>query len=139
MELLTEDNLKELCDKREISILYTHWVSSPNKVFSAKGLDGLRRLQHHYEQGRIWVSRLTDLLDFEFARTFVEYEVREVDGKRIIDIQRIKSPTEEPFIPTPADLRGVSFECPGDSQVEVLLGGKPVSKDRLVIHRNANR
>ena len=137
LELLTDDNLEELCDKREISILYNHWVTDAKDVFSAKGLDGLRRLQRYYEQKRIWVSRLTDLLAFEFARTFVEFEVRRVNGKRIIDIYNIKSPIGKPFVPTPEDLRGLSFECPMDCPVEVFLGGKPVSKDSLVFHHSA--
>jgi hypothetical protein len=83
------------------------------------------------------VGRLTDLLDFEFARTFVEFEVRKVDRKRIIDIQTIKNPIGKPFVPSPADLRGLSFECPADCPIEVFLGGKPVSKDRLVFHRSS--
>ncbi len=137
LETLTETSLEELCEKSGISILYTHWVNPPQEVFTAKGLTGLRLLQRHYDQKRIWVARLSDILDFEFARTFLEYEVREADGKRIIDIQNIKSPVSKSFAPSPADLSGISFECPADRPVEVLVGGEPVDPDSLVFHRSA--
>lgn len=138
LESLTEGSLEELCETGGISILYTHWVSPPQEVFTAKGLTGLRALQRQYDQKRIWVSRLSDILDFEFARTFLEYEVREEDGKQIIDIQKVNPPVGEPFVPNLEDLSGISFECPADQPVEVVLGGEPVDRDSLVYHQSAD-
>ena len=64
-------------------------------------------------------------------RTFLDYRVHLEGGRRIIDVIRVNSPVEAAFVPTVADLRGISFECPADLPVEIRLAGKAVGNDAL--------
>jgi len=131
LELLSEAALEDLCARQGTAILYTHWTGRPASVFTAAGLDGLASLKRFYQAGRVWVAPTSDILRVSFMRTFLDYRVHLEGGRRIIDVIRVNSPVEAAFVPTVADLRGISFECPADLPVEIRLAGKAVGNDAL--------
>ena len=126
LELLTAENLQDLCNRQGTSIIYTHWTGEPKTVFTAKALEGLAQLRRFYGGGKVWLARTVDLLDFTYARTFLDYQVRQDGGKRLIDIRRINTPLGPAEVPQIDDLSGISFDCPSDMPLEVLIDGKPV-------------
>jgi hypothetical protein len=143
VKLLTEEGLRELLDRQGTSILYTHWTLAPPLTFDREALEGLARLQRLYEDGHVWVAPTSEILQFTFVRTFLDYEVRLQEGRVILDIRKVNDPIGTPYVPTLDDLRGISFEGPSGNPVEVRLAGEPVaegaferlsSSGRLVIH-----
>ncbi len=143
VKLLTEEGLRELLDRQGTSILYTHWTLVPPLSFDREALEGLGRLQKFYEEGHIWVAPTSEILRFTFVRTFLDYEVLLADGRVILDIRKVNDPIGPPYVPTLDDLRGISFEAPPGTPVEVRLAGAPIAEgafarlscsDRLVIH-----
>ena len=81
----------------------------------------LGELQRFYEAGRIWVAPASELLDFHFVRTFLDFSARRDDGKLIIDIASVADPVGPAFTPTLSDLRGVSFQSEAAGPVELRL------------------
>jgi hypothetical protein len=142
LELITQQELEKLCRVGGTGILYTHWNVRPKKVFTARALEGLTLLRRYFDEKRIWVSPTSEILQFNFVRAYLEYKVRIENGKRIIDIVRIRNPVGEPFVPSVDDLRGISFECPVNESVEIQINGKALEenkteflhlKDRLIV------
>jgi hypothetical protein len=139
LEMLTEQALENLCSRGGTSILYTHWTARPKEVFSAKALEGLRRLQNFYEEGRIWVAPTSEILDFTFIRTFLEFTTHFDNNKCFIEISHVNNPIGHPFVPTLEDLRGISFDCPADLPVEIAICGKKIDIDLLKKITKENR
>ncbi len=139
LELLTPEGLEDLCRRRGTAILHTHWTLDPPKVFTARGLEGLACLRRFRDEGRVWVAPACEILHFTYVRTFLDYEVRSADGKRVIDIRGVKDPIGNAPALVPEDLRGLTFECPDDLPVEVLLAGKPVQEPRAETLRSGGR
>lgn len=131
LEMLTEQALENLCNRGGTSILYTHWTARPKEVFSAEALEGLKRLQNFYEEGRIWVAPTSEILDFTFIRTFLEFATHFDNHKCFIEISHVNNPVGQPFVPTLDDLRGISFDCPADLPVEITICGKRIDMDLL--------
>ncbi len=126
LALLTDAGLKSLCDRKGMSILYTHWADAPREVFDSTGLDGLDLLRRYRDQGRVWVEPTSAVLHFSFIRTFLRYSSRVEDGRRLIEIDRIADPTGDPFVPSLQDLRGLSFDSPSGTPIEVRLAERRV-------------
>jgi hypothetical protein len=142
LELLTEKELKKLCNIGGTGIIYTHWNVGPKEVFTARALEGLTLLQRYHDSGRIWVEPTSKILHFTFVRAYLEFKVRLRNGKRIVDIIQIRNPVGEPFVPSVDDLRGISFECPVNQSVEIQINGNALEenkteflrlKDRLIV------
>jgi hypothetical protein len=131
LELLTETELEKICKVGGTSIIYTHWNVWPKEVFTAKTLEGLTLLRRYYDIKRIWVAPTSKILNFTFIRAYLEYNLRIVNDRCIIDILRIRNPVGEPFVPSIDDLRGISFECPIDELVKVQIDGKPIEENKL--------
>lgn len=137
LELLNEQELEKLCRVGGTGILYTHWNVRPKEVFTARALEGLTHLRRYYNSGRIWVEPTSKILHFTFVRAYLEYKVRLANGKRIIDIVRVRNPVGEPFVPSVDDLRGISFECPVNESVEIQIDGKTLEENKTeFLHLN---
>lgn len=126
LELLDSDNLEALCRTGGTAIIYTHWTSRPKDVFTLRALKGLRLLQEYYEQGKVWVAPTSQLLDFTFARSFLNYSTEATKDRVIIKIHGIDSPVKGPLLATEAMLEGISFSCPRDKPVSVFLGDEEI-------------
>jgi hypothetical protein len=138
-ELLTEEGLCELLDHQGTSIIYTHWTVAPPMSFTREALEGLGRLARFYEDGHIWVAPTSEILRFTFVRTFLDYEVRRVDDRVILDIRRVEDPIGSSYVPTLDDLRGISFEGPAGPSVEVCLAGSAIADDKFERVSNSDR
>jgi len=136
LELLTDEALEDLVKRGQASILYTHWINYAHQVFTAESLKGLQRLKHQYEAGRIWVTPTSELLHFEFIRTFLQFHVRVKDGKQIIEIEQINDPIDGPFAPTVKDLRGISFAIRSEQPIEIHLAGEALPREVFDVIKN---
>lgn len=139
LELLTEQELENLCNRGGISILYTHWTAKPKEVFSAQALEGLTRLRRFYEEERIWVAPTSEILHFTFIRAFLEFAVRFENNRYCIQISHVNNPVGEAFVPTLEDLRGISFTCPAGVPIEISIDGEKVDRNHIKEVTNKDR
>jgi hypothetical protein len=139
LELLTAPNLSELCRRQATAILFTHWTSKPQDVFTADGLQGLRNLDRFYREGKVWVAPTSRILDFTFARTFLRFTVEVRGDKRLIRVSGIASPLGELVPPTLANLQGVTFDCPSGRPVALELAGTEIAAAELEVRARGDR
>jgi hypothetical protein len=124
LHLLTEEGLGDLVARQGTGILYTHWASLPCYCFTARSLDGLARLQRFFETERVWVAPTSEILRFAAVRAFLDYEVHSAEGRRVIDIVRVKDPARGHVVPSLEELRGIAFALPDDAPTEIRLEGQ---------------
>lgn len=129
MQMLTQENLEDLCEKEGTCIIYIHWVELPKQIFTAEALLNLERLKSLNETGQIWLASTYDILHFTFIRAFLEYQVQRQNGGYILNIVQVNDPINEAFIPSLVDLQGISFECPLGDKIEIRLAGKSLGRD----------
>jgi hypothetical protein len=121
---LTEERLDRLVAQRRASILYTHWLNVP--VFTAEALEGLANLRRRYDAGEIWVAPTSELVRFEFVRTFLRYDVRREGETLVLDLGLLEDPIDGARRPRPEELAGISFAIRGHPPVQPRLGGEPL-------------
>jgi hypothetical protein len=125
-DLLTDQGLADLLAREGTGILYTHWTIYPTYCFTARALDGLRRLQRLHEAKRVWVAPTSEILRFTATRAFLDYEVRETASARVIDLRAVLDPVRGRSRPTLDELRGIAFALGDEKPTELTLAGAPL-------------
>ena len=127
-DVLTEDFLNRLIDRRGTCVLYTHLgkVDDPKIPFNKKACGAFRRLAKKFHEGRILVTTTRRLLAYCHAIREVHYESHEVDGTLYIDIdtQSSKGPVGEL---SNSDLDGLTFYVPELKKIQMTINNEEVT------------
>ena len=130
--LFSEENLDRLCRQAGTCILYTHWTlarSLPIQDTAIAHFDAVRRYR---DEGRIWVTTVSRLLEWTRIRTFLQYCARrEADGL-VIDIAGLDDPVCGKSRISPGDCRGLTFEIPEDIRMVTIRFGREALPGRMV-------
>jgi hypothetical protein len=135
--LFSTENLDHLCRVQGTSILFTHWTSERSLPIQDETIDNFHRLRSYRDKERIWVTRLSDLLEWTRFRTFLTYSGRLEPGRTVIDIGVLDDPIfgREPL--GPRDCHGLAFDLSADAgPVEILVGGRPLAPES--VHRQGS-
>lgn len=125
--LFSEANLDHLCRVQGTCILFTHWTVERSLPVQDETIDNFQRLRSYRDRDKIWVTRLSRLLEWTRLRTFLKYTVRHEAGRLVIDIGALDDPVfgRQPL--EPRDCHGLAFDLsPKAGAVEVRLAGRPL-------------
>jgi hypothetical protein len=133
--LFTPENLDHLCDVQGTCILYTHWTIPRSLPVQDATIGNFHRLRAYRDRGKIWVTRLSRLLEWTRLRTFLAYSARLESERLIIDLDSVDDPVFGPQKLTPRDCGGLAFDLPdGAGPAVVRVAGKDLPPE-AVRHR----
>lgn len=122
--LFSPANLERLCEVQGTCILSTHWTVARSFPIQDETIDNFSRLKSFRDAGRIWVTRLSRLLEWTRLRAFVKYASTTEAGRLTIDIGGLEDPVFGPQRLTASDCRGLAFDVPPEAgAVEVRIDG----------------
>jgi hypothetical protein len=130
--LFTTENLEHLCEVQGTCILYTHWTVERSLPVQDVTLGNFHRLRAYRDQGKIWVTRLSTLLEWTRLRTFLEFSSRFDSGRLIIDVDSVNDPLfgRQPL--TVWDCAGLAFDVPPDTgQITIRVAGRNLPHDAV--------
>ncbi len=125
--LFSAANLEHLCRVEGTCILFTHWTVERSLPIQDETIENFDRLRAYRDRGRIWVTRLSRLLEWTRVRAFVRYSVIPDKGRTIVDIGDLEDPVFGRQALEPRDCHGLAFEVsPSAGPVEIRLAGAPL-------------
>jgi hypothetical protein len=130
--LFSTANLEHLCRVQGTCILFTHWTHPRSFPVQDETLDNFHRLLAYRNQRKIWVTRLSKLLEWTRLRTFLKYSVTLESDRLIIDIDSVEDPIFGRQELMPQDCAGMAFDVPDNVGLIVIrLGGKVLPSERI--------
>jgi hypothetical protein len=130
--LFSAGNLERLCEVQGTCILSTHWTQARSFPIQDETIGNFRRLRSFRDQGRIWVTPLSKLLEWTRLRAFVNVGSTAEAGRLIIDVGSLDDPVFGRQRLTPPDCRGLAFDIPAATdQVEVRIEGRTLPPGSL--------
>ncbi|HSQ79393.1 MAG TPA: hypothetical protein VLN41_02265, partial [Candidatus Bathyarchaeia archaeon] len=123
--LFTAENLERLCRVQGTCILFTHWTVARSLPIQDETIGNFMRLKEFRDSGRIWVTRLSRLLEWTRLRTFVRTSSSLEGGRLVIEVGDLEDPVFGTARLEARDCRGLAFDIPPETgAVEVRIGGR---------------
>jgi hypothetical protein len=135
--LFSAANLEHLCAVQGTCILFTHWTVERSLPVQDETIENFQRLRSYRDQRRIWVTRLSRLLEWTRRRTFLRFTAQPQAGRLVIDIRGVDDPIfgRQPL--EPADCDGLAFDIPPQTgAVEVRIGERLLLPE--AVHRQGS-
>ncbi len=132
--LFSTANLEHLCNVQGTCILFTHWTVERSLPIQDETIENFQRLRSYRDQRRIWVTRLSRLLEWTRLRTFLKYSVLPKEDRVVIDIRGVDDPIFGHQTLQPADCDGLAFDlAPQVEAIEVRVAGRSLPPE--AVHR----
>jgi hypothetical protein len=126
--LFTPENLDHLCDVQGTCILYTHWTVARSLPVQDATIGHFQRLRAYRDQGKIWVTRLSKLLEWTRRRAFLEYRTSLESDRLIIELDSVNDPVFGRQRLTPRECEGLAFDVPDHTgPIVIRLAGKELA------------
>jgi hypothetical protein len=121
-EVLTEDMLDRLVNRKGVCILYTHFgkVTYPNRPFNDATRRALEGVAQRYHDNRLLVTTTVRLLDYLRARELLRWSAHCEDREVLVTINGLSDPIRGYRSPLNGELRGITFRTKGDQRVRVI-------------------
>ncbi|MGZ5487587.1 MAG: hypothetical protein ACXWF4_03575 [Candidatus Aminicenantales bacterium] len=130
--LFSAANLDHLCGVQGTCILFTHWTVERSLPIQDETIENFQRLRAYRDQRKIWVTRLSRLLEWTRLRTFLTYSAHLDARHLIIDIGALDDPIFGRRILEPRDCHGLAFDLPSRAEtVEVRFAGRALSPESV--------
>lgn len=81
-------------------------------------------LRREHEQGRVYLVERDRLLAYGFVRRYLAWEVERADDGITIHVRGVGDGLAEPWIPSLAELEGITFYTPDPERTRVFLAGE---------------
>lgn len=106
-------------------IVYTHLGKNSDcqQVIAQETQDALRNLEREYQDGEIYVTTTSKLLNYYHACRYLAWSHHKTKGQVQISIDRLDDPVFGQLHPTVEQLQGLTFYVPGSSRVRVYVRG----------------
>ena len=110
-DILADQVLDRLEARRGVAVIYTHLAKrgDPERPFNDSTRAALQKLATRHEARRILVTTTYRLLRFVEVRDRLRYHTTTVNNTTTIHIESVAGPACGTYIPTPADLQGLTF------------------------------
>jgi len=130
--IFTRENLDHLCDVQGTCILYTHWTFARSLPVQDGTVGNFHRLRTYRDQGNIWVTRLSKLLEWTRLRTFLRYSTSFESGHLIIDLDSVDDPVFGCRQLVPRDCGGLAFDVPAHTgPIMIRVAGKALPSEAV--------
>jgi hypothetical protein len=122
--LFSVANLEHLCRVQGTCILSTHWTVKRSLPIQDETIENFQRLCAYRDQGKIWVTKLSRLLEWTRLRTFLKYASTPASGRLIIAIDSLDDPLFGRQGLKARDCDGVAFDIPPETgPIEIRIAG----------------
>jgi hypothetical protein len=116
--------LRTLKKNRGYMIVYTHLGKNHdcNNVIAEESQQALRNLSHEYENGEIYVTTTSKLLNYNVIHNYMNWECSIVGPDEIkITIHDIQDPVRGTYLPTLEQLQGITFYIPNHMEARLFI------------------
>lgn len=133
---ITPERLNALAEKGQYAILGQHFggynIGFP---LDQKGIDSLRLLRSHQDQGNILVARTSRLLHYSVAQQHVRFAIAQHDGETWLNITGIQDPLFG-ALPLRVDaVRGLTFYVDQPNRTHLLLNMQPIDPQEYQVNK----
>jgi hypothetical protein len=130
--IITDPNLEALCRAAGTCILYTHWTHARSLPIADETIARFRVLQRWRDAGRIWVTSLSQLLEWTRRRTFLRFTCRRESQRLVLEIEGVDDPIfGREQIPA-RDLNGICFVLrQALKRLTVVVNGQALDDDQV--------
>ena len=130
---ISDENLDELIDNGGYMVVYTHFGG--NKPYSEwlpkQARRTLRGLSRRFQEGRLFITTTSRLLNYNLAARFLDWEWSQVDDEYRIDIKGIKNPAVPGCHAAVDELMGLTFYTPAPKKTTIYYEGQPIENLRI--------
>lgn len=132
-EQITRQKLEWLEQHHDYSIIAQHLEALNTKLpLPPNAIDALWLLAGQYDQKKLLIATTSQLLNYNVVQQYVRYHVTYGDGKAYIHIDGVVDPVDGSYMPTLADIRGLTFYTTNPNNTVIELGNLPVP-DSLIV------
>lgn len=134
--VISEKTLKDLIGNRGYMIVYTHLGRNAkhSQYIPKLSQNALRNLAYEYEEGNIYVTTTSKLLNYYINHKYLIWNYENLDDETIIHITRIEDPIAGKFVPTVQNLQGITFYVPDKDMTTILINEEEIAN----IQRNSS-
>ncbi|MBD3317135.1 MAG: hypothetical protein GF344_15220 [Chitinivibrionales bacterium] len=133
---LSDEVLDKLIANKGYIIYYVHLGANdgPPEYFSKPTKAALKNIADRYHEGVLWVAPTTRILRYHTAHKYLRWrhEIKE-NGTVSIAIDSTSNSVDGKYLPTPDQLKGITFKLKASKTCTVYLDGKMLAVD---IRRN---
>jgi hypothetical protein len=127
-QLITEANLKHLCDAHGTCILHTHWTHPRSMPISDDTIARFHLLRRWQQQGKIWLAATSKLLEWTRRITFLDFSCSLQGPMLCIEIHGVADPLFGTQRLQPEELDGLCFKTTlSATRITVAVGGHALS------------
>jgi len=128
-QILNKKVIKKLIKSGGITILYTHLgkKSFNDDSISEEIKQVFRNLKDAYEKGDLLITTTSKILNYLVVSKGLKWNTY---GKNIV-IEEIDDPVKGKFVPSPDDLRGITFYVSSPKEAELYINQKKLEDIRL--------
>ena len=139
--VISKKTLEELINVGGYMIVYTHFGMNSNchQYICSETLDSLRYLAKEYNQGNIFVTTTSKLLNYYVNHKYLDWTYDVKDSQTIIHIHSIKDPIAGTFEPTLKDLEEITFYVPDNKKTIIFIKDKEIKNIRLNLPDQAKK
>jgi hypothetical protein len=130
--LITHGNLSDLCSRNGTCILYTHWTHLRSMPLGDETIRRFELLRRWSDEGRIWVTSTSRLLDWTRRRTFLRMNCTKESGRLVVEFDCVDDPIFGRESLAPSDLHRLSFRLRDPSPaVTISIGGQQLEPQQV--------
>ncbi|WMJ79722.1 hypothetical protein RBU49_12705 [Clostridium sp. MB40-C1] len=128
---LTKNNLDNIVNKNQYSIVAQHFGVSTEDLFEKKNINALKRLKNYQDNGKILITKTSRLLNYANVQKHLVYKKINLNNKMYINILSVKDPIFGTYIPTLNDIKGITFYCENPNNTILLLNDKVIPAENI--------
>ena len=129
---LSQTHLNQLIAQHGYAIVAQHFYALNTKLpLPGNAIDALWRLADEYNHGNILVARESRLLNYNVLQQYVTYDVTYAKGVAYIHVRSIRDPVFGTYVPTVADLHGITFYTTNPAQTVLEIGNTRIPQSDL--------
>ena len=122
-------NLDKLARAGGYQIIYTHFGANDrfDDYLPEKTRDKLEILAERFDDGEIFITTTTRLLDYNLMTRLIQWQYREEDGKYRIDVDVLQDPLDPERKFGTSDLMGLTFYTPAPETTVLYYQGEKIT------------
>ncbi|MBW9154965.1 glycosyltransferase [Clostridium tagluense] len=131
---LSEENLKHIETRGLYSIYAQHLGMNYEGKYSDSTIQGLRRLKDKHDNGKILVTRLSRLLEYNRTNEYIKYTVSDNEGVQYLNIEYVDDPIFGKFIPTMEQCRGITIYSKNPQNIKIYINNIEIDQKELQVN-----
>ena len=130
--LITEENLRELCRVEGACVLYTHWTHPCSIPIADETIGRFALLRRWRDAGRIWVTSTAQLLDWTRRRTFLRVDCHRQGKRLVVEINGVNDPIFGVEKPGLGELHGLCLRLRRpETEITVAVHGEALRPEQI--------